>query len=66
VLYVEQQSPPKPKKNVNHEDWVAGVAAMDNIIISGCYDNTVTLWYYEQPRNSVTIKVAVHCPEAHS
>ena len=44
VLYIEQQSPPKPKKNVNHEDWVAGVSALDDLVISGCYDNTVTIW----------------------
>ncbi len=44
VLYIEQQSPPKPKKNVNHEDWVAGVSALDDLIVSGCYDNTVTIW----------------------
>ena len=44
VLYIEQQSPPKPKKNVNHEDWVAGVSALGNFIVSGCYDNTVTIW----------------------
>ena len=44
ILYVEQQSPPKPKKNVSHEDWVAGVSAMGNYIVSACYDNTVNLW----------------------
>ena len=44
ILYVEQQSPPKPKKNVSHEDWVAGVSAMGNYIVSACYDNTVSLW----------------------
>lgn len=44
ILYIEQQTPPKPKKNVSHDDWVAGVAAMGNFVVSGCYDNTVTLW----------------------
>ena len=26
ILYIEKQRPPEPKKNVNHDDWVAGVA----------------------------------------
>ena len=26
VLYIAKQRPPEPKKNVNHDDWVAGVA----------------------------------------
>ena len=26
VLYIEKQRPPDPKKNVNHDDWVAGVS----------------------------------------
>ena len=26
ILYIEKQRPPDPKKNVNHDDWVAGVA----------------------------------------
>ena len=26
VLYIEKQRPPEPKKNVNHDDWVAGVS----------------------------------------
>jgi len=44
ILYVEQQSPPKPKKNVSHEDWVAGVSVLDSYIVSACYDNTVSIW----------------------
>ena len=26
ILYIEKQRPPDPKKNVNHDDWVAGVS----------------------------------------
>ena len=44
ILYVEQQSPPKPKKNVSHDDWVSGVSVIDNYIVSACYDNTVSIW----------------------
>ena len=28
ILYIEKQKPPDPKKNVNHDDWVAGVSGM--------------------------------------
>ena len=26
VLYIEKLRPPEPKKNINHDDWVAGVS----------------------------------------
>ena len=31
VLYIEKQRPPEPKKNVNHDDWVAGVSGKINM-----------------------------------
>ena len=31
VLYIEKQRPPEPKKNVNHDDWVAGVSGKIDI-----------------------------------
>ena len=33
VLYIEKQRPPEPKKNVNHDDWVAGVSGKMNFFI---------------------------------
>ena len=39
VLYIEKQRPPEPKKNVNHDDWVAGVSGKINILYN--YTNTI-------------------------
>ena len=33
VLYIEKQRPPEPKKNVNHDDWVAGVSGIDLLLL---------------------------------
>ena len=32
ILYIEKQRPPDPKKNVNHDDWVAGVSGSTLIL----------------------------------
>ena len=32
ILYIEKQRPPEPKKNVNHDDWVAGVAGKKKVV----------------------------------
>jgi len=62
VLYIEKQRPPEPKKNVNHDDWVAGVSAMGNFVISACYDNTVSIWELETGAKKLTIPG--HCGPA--
>ena len=39
VLYIEKQRPPEPKKNVNHDDWVAGVSGKIDILYN--YTRTI-------------------------
>ena len=41
VLYIEKQRPPEPKKNVNHDDWVAGVSGKMNVLYK--YTQTIQL-----------------------
>jgi ribosome biogenesis protein YTM1 len=44
LLYLEQKAAPEPQDSVNHDDWVAGVDVCNGLILSACYDNTVSLW----------------------
>jgi len=62
ILYIEKQRPPDPKKNVNHDDWVAGVSAMGDFVISACYDNTISIWELETGIKKLTIPG--HCGPA--
>ena len=47
VLYIEKQRPPEPKKNVNHDDWVAGVSGKMNVL----YKYTQTIQFTQSERN---------------
>ena len=47
VLYIEKQRPPEPKKNVNHDDWVAGVSGKMNVL----YKYTQTIHFTQSERN---------------
>lgn len=55
ILYQEKREAPKPQKNVNHDDWVAGVGACNGLILSACYDNTVNLWSAVDGSKKLTI-----------
>ena len=28
----------------NHDDWVSSVAVLGDLVLTGCYDNPVTIW----------------------
>ena len=28
----------------NHDDWVSSVAVLGDLVLTGCYDNTVNIW----------------------
>ena len=28
----------------NHDDWVSSVAVLGELVLTGCYDNTVNIW----------------------
>jgi len=45
--YIEKNEPPEPQISVNHDDWVSGVRLCGDLILSGCYDNTVNIWSLE-------------------
>ena len=47
ILYLEQKAAPEPQNQVNHQDWVAAVDVSHGLIVSGCYDNSVSLWQAE-------------------
>ncbi len=55
VLYLKKQAPPKPKDSHNHDDWVAGVDVLDGLILSACYDHTVSLWDAEKGQRLIQI-----------
>lgn len=44
IRYIESASAPEPAANANHDDWVAGVAACGDYILTACYDNTVNIF----------------------
>jgi len=51
--YIEKNLPPEPQISANHDDWVSGVAVLGNLVLTGCYDNTVNLWTVEGQKTLV-------------
>jgi len=51
--YIEKNLPPEPQISANHDDWVSSVAVLDNLVLTGCYDNTVNLWTLEGQKTLV-------------
>ncbi|CAL1535834.1 unnamed protein product [Lymnaea stagnalis] len=44
IEYVERQTAPRPETSLVHDDWVSCVQGNKNLILCGCYDNTLKLW----------------------
>jgi len=42
--YIEKNKPPEPQISVNHDDWVSAVRVCGDLVLTGCYDNTVNIW----------------------
>jgi len=42
--YIEKNLPPEPQMSSNHDDWVGAVAVCGELVLTGCYDNTVNIW----------------------
>jgi len=42
--YVEKCQAPKPENAANHDDWVSSCRSYSDLILTGCYDNTVNIW----------------------
>jgi len=42
--YVEKCEAPKPENTANHDDWVSACRVNGDLVLSGCYDNTVNIW----------------------
>ena len=55
IAYIESASAPEPKSSANHDDWVAGVACLDNVVLTACYDNTVNLFDAESGAKRLTM-----------
>jgi len=45
--YIEKNQPPEPQISVNHDDWVSAVRVCGDLVLTGCYDNTVNIWTLE-------------------
>ncbi|GFN73742.1 ribosome biogenesis protein wdr12 homolog [Plakobranchus ocellatus] len=44
IEYIERQAAPRPETSLSHDDWVSCVRGSDDLILCGCYDNTLKLW----------------------
>jgi len=44
IEFIEKSEPPQPQVSVNHDDWVSAVRVCGDLVLSGCYDNTVNIW----------------------
>jgi len=42
--YVEKCSMPRPDNVSNHDDWVSSCRLNGDLVLTGCYDNTVNIW----------------------
>eukprot|EP00088_Acartia_fossae_P061745 TRINITY_DN7427_c0_g1_i1.p1 TRINITY_DN7427_c0_g1~~TRINITY_DN7427_c0_g1_i1.p1 ORF type:complete len:440 (-),score=81.86 TRINITY_DN7427_c0_g1_i1:83-1402(-) len=42
--YVEKCSAPAPDTVANHDDWVSSCRLNGDLVLTGCYDNTVNIW----------------------
>jgi len=42
--YIEKKLPPEPQVSSNHDDWVSSVSVEGDMVLTGCYDNTVNIW----------------------
>ncbi|XP_013787235.1 ribosome biogenesis protein WDR12 homolog [Limulus polyphemus] len=47
IEYFERYPTPTPQDSLVHDDWVSGVQACKDWILTGCYDNTIQLWTIE-------------------
>eukprot|EP00095_Tigriopus_kingsejongensis_P004479 snap_masked-scaffold168_size293125-processed-gene-1.48 protein:Tk04479 transcript:snap_masked-scaffold168_size293125-processed-gene-1.48-mRNA-1 annotation:"hypothetical protein DAPPUDRAFT_323838" len=53
IQYLERHPPPSPEQDVNHDDWVSGVSARGDYVLTSCYDNTVSI--FSQGQKLLTI-----------
>jgi len=51
--YIEKNKPPEPQISVNHDDWVSAVRICGDLVLTGCYDNTVNIWSVEGEKKLV-------------
>jgi len=42
--YIDKKLPPEPQVSSNHDDWVSSVSVKGDLVLTGCYDNTVNIW----------------------
>ncbi len=55
VHYVDSLPPPRPGREVSHDDWVGGVAVGNGHVLAACYDGTVTIFDAEGGDRRLTI-----------
>lgn len=44
VEYVERVPAPKPENSLDHSDWVSALHVMNDLILTGSYDNKMSVW----------------------
>ncbi|XP_064401784.1 ribosome biogenesis protein WDR12 homolog isoform X1 [Halichondria panicea] len=44
IEYVERSAPPSLTEELSHQDWVSCAHCSRRFILSGCYDNSVSVW----------------------
>ncbi|CAD5125148.1 DgyrCDS13391 [Dimorphilus gyrociliatus] len=44
IEYIESTAAPSPEDSLQHNDWVSCINCRNNLIVSGCYDNSVHVW----------------------
>ncbi|XP_050302014.1 ribosome biogenesis protein WDR12 homolog [Anthonomus grandis grandis] len=44
VEYIERTPAPEPQESILHDDWVSSIQSTEKWILTGCYDNTVSIW----------------------
>ncbi|KAI9306896.1 WD40-repeat-containing domain protein [Cunninghamella echinulata] len=44
IEYMESMLPPTPLTSYQHDDWISSVQILENLFLTGSYDNMVRLW----------------------
>lgn len=44
VEYIERTPAPEPEESILHDDWVSSIQSAEKWILTGCYDNSVSIW----------------------
>ena len=59
INYFDSNPPPEPETEVNHDDWVSGVAARGQFVLTACYDNTISIFRSGQSRGTTICIVSI-------